>query len=105
MSQSKESDKKDMDPEAVFSSDAFAVDPQGEKIIYAYGRSLKLQTMSLPDSIKKHMAPQYTASEHKYSPARVQEVKQLMRNKINRDLDHYYQIGDNQTTSNLDSKK
>lgn len=28
-----------------------------------------------------------------------------MRNKINRDLDKYYQIGDNQVTSNLDSKK
>jgi len=75
MSQSKESAKGEIDPEAKFSSDAFDVDPKGEKIIYAYGRSLKLQTMSLPDSIKKHMAPQYTASEHKYSPARVQEVK------------------------------
>jgi hypothetical protein len=51
------------------------------------------------------MGPQYTASEHKYSPARVQEVKQLMRNKINRDLDRYYQIGDNEVTSNLDKAK
>jgi hypothetical protein len=81
--------------ESQHSTDAFDVNPKGDILIYAHGLSLKLQSMSLPDSIKKHMAPQYTASEHKYSPARVQEVKQLMRNKINRDLDHYYQIGDN----------
>ena len=43
MSQSKESENKgETDPEAQFSSDAFDVDPKGEKIIYAYGRSLKL---------------------------------------------------------------
>jgi len=51
------------------------------------------------------MAPQYKVSEHKYSQARVQEAKKRMNDKINRDLDHYYQYGDNQVHSNLDTKK
>lgn len=51
------------------------------------------------------MAPKYLISENKYAPARVQEVKQAMKDKINRDLKQYYQLGDNRGQSNLSSAK
>lgn len=59
----------------------------------------------MPESIKKHMAPKFQVSENKYSPARVQEVKQAMKDKIKRDLKNYYQLGDNKNTSNQSSQK
>ena len=63
------------DPDAFMQSDAFDVDPHGQILIYCHGRHLNFQSVNLPDSIKKHMAPQYRVSEHKYSPARIQEMK------------------------------
>lgn len=74
-------------------------------LIYAFGKTLKFQAMNLPESIKKYMTPQFKVSEHKYSPVRVQEAKRRMNDKINRDLDRYYQYGTNDVNSNLDPKK
>lgn len=48
------------------------------------------QSIKMPESIKKYMAPKFLIAENKYSPARVQEVKQSMKNKIKRDLKNYY---------------
>ena len=39
----------------------------------------------------------YKMSEHKYSPARVQECKQILREKINRDLQSYFKCGDQES--------
>lgn len=64
-------DQKKMTPEMRYSTDAFDIDPKAQILIYAYGRILKFQMINLPDSIKKHMAPQFRVSEHKYSPARI----------------------------------
>jgi len=44
-------------------------------------------------------------SEHKYSPARVQEEKNKFNRKIARDLDKYYQLGDDIQYSYLEPKK
>ena len=60
-----------MTPEMKYSTDAFDIDPKAQVLIYAYGRILKFQMINLPDSIQKHMAPQFRVSEHKYSPARI----------------------------------
>ena len=49
-----------------------------------------LQSIKMPESIKKYTAPKFLIAENKYSPARVQEVKQSMKNKIKRDLKNYY---------------
>ena len=46
------------------------------------------------------MAPQYRVSEHKYSPARIQEMKQQMKAKISRDIAHYVQLGTSEEMSN-----
>ena len=43
--------KKEADPESQFSSDAFDCDPRGAIIFYAYGRSIKVQSMNVPESI------------------------------------------------------
>lgn len=50
--------------------------------------------------MKKHMAPSFPVSEHKYSPARVQETKQLMKERIDRDLRNYNLLGDAKILSN-----
>ena len=52
----------------------------------------------MPESIKKHMAPKFQVSENKYSPARVQEVKQAMKDKIKRDLENLYHLGNSDAT-------
>lgn len=63
------------DPDAHLQSDAFDIDPFGQILIYSKGGVLNFQSVHLPESIKKHMAPQFRLSEHKYSPARIQEMK------------------------------
>jgi len=59
----------------------------------------------MPESIKKHMAPKFQLGENKYSPARVQEVKQAMKEKITRDMRNYFELGDNKRYSNLAAAK
>ena len=51
------------------------------------------------------MAPKFLMAENKYSPARIQEVKQAMKDKINRDLMNYFNLGDNKRYSHLATKK
>lgn len=51
------------------------------------------------------MAPKIQMAENKYSPARIQEVKHAMKEKINRDLRNYFILGSGQEYSNLAEKK
>lgn len=51
------------------------------------------------------MAPKIQMAENKYSPARIQEVKQAMKEKINRDLTNYFELGSYQEYSNMASRK
>lgn len=51
------------------------------------------------------MNPNYNLSEHKYSSARIQEMKQVLKHKIKRDLNQYYSLGDNKLISNQDEIK
>jgi hypothetical protein len=62
---------KGNEAEAAFDSNAYDIDPKCKILVYAFGRIIKFCSIYCPDSIKKHMAPQYKVSEHKYSPARV----------------------------------
>lgn len=91
--------------EMKYPSDAFDVDPSGNILIYAQGRILRFKSVGVPDSIKKHMAPNYRLSEHKYSPARVQERKQLMKERIDRDLRNFNQLGEAKAFSNKEGVK
>ena len=61
--------------ELPFQSNAFDVDAKAKVLIYAYGRILKFQSIHLPEQIKKYMAPQYRIAEHKYSPAKLMDMK------------------------------
>jgi len=94
-----------IDPETDFQTDAFDIDPKGRILVYAYGRILKFQSVGVPESIKKHMAPNFRVSEHKYSPARVQETKFQMKERIDRDIRNYNLLGHNKTLSNKDTVK
>lgn len=91
--------------EAQYQSDAFDVDPDARALVYAYGRTLKVQSIRLPASIKRHMAPRFLIADYKYSPARIQEVKQAMKKKINRDLKNYFELGGAETCATASPKK
>jgi hypothetical protein len=75
ISMSVKSNTNNYESEAPFESNSYDIDPRCKVLIYAHGRVLKLVSIFIQDSIKKHMAPQYKVSEHKYSPSKVQERK------------------------------
>ena len=59
----------------------------------------------MPDQIAKYMSPTYKLSEHKYSAARVQEMKQKMKEEISQALNLYYEFGDAKNHSYQESEK
>ena len=50
--------KKDVESEE-FQSDAYDIDSKSTILIYASGKDLIFQSIKMPDSIKKHMAPKF----------------------------------------------
>lgn len=72
---SRKSDNQNFEEEAGFDSNSYDIDPKCRVLIFAFGRYLKLVSTHVPDYILKHLLPSFKAWEHKYSPAKLQEVK------------------------------
>lgn len=79
----------------------FDIDYKANVLVYAFEDQLIFQSIRMPDLIQRHMAPKIQMAENKYSPARIQEVKHAMKEKINRDLRNYFILGSGQEYSNL----
>lgn len=75
MSMSQKSLLQNYEEESNFDSNAFDLDPRCKILVFAFGRYIKMVQIHMPDFISKFMTPQFKISEHKYSPAKLQEVK------------------------------
>lgn len=85
--------------------DAFDLDFRANVLVYATRDQIKFKSIRLPDLIAKHMAPKFQMAEYKYSPARIQEQKHAMKEKITRDLKNYDELGGSSEYSSLATRK